>query len=328
MVKMKTITSWIWVCPNVESGGVSVTDNGGVCGVLLQHRRRELTWSTCNVETIPSVHLWGHSVQEDTLKGNPAIAAACFKTPHESSTRVRLTAKFLRSHDSSSISSADTSLSRRGSARRVSIDVGVICVHAFTSSVAVFWSCSWSLPHLRLSFGSARLHENIHKRRTKHINEVQYATPRLTEVSIVRSSDCKLLQSTSSHGIRRRARATRVLRAPEAHWQVQEYEHMHILISGVFNAQVGTNDETEAIDSKYIGRHALREQNSRDQHQLTLVNTFVQKQDHDKVTYRTTKQCKQLDYVLMSRTLFWHCRNCRDAEATDRSTWTAITKQW
>ena len=95
----------------------------------------------------------------------------------------------------------------------------------------------------------------------------------------------------------------------------------HIMTVGDCNAQVGSNDEPRAIDSKYIGRHALAEQNSRGQwlrhwavkHQLTLAITLFEKQDYNKATYHSTKQCMQLDYVLLSRAVF---RHCRDAEAT------------
>ena len=70
--------------------------------------------------------------------------------------------------------------------------------------------------------------------------------------------------------------------------------NMHILIDGDFNAQAGSNDEPEAIDSKYIGRHALGEQNSRGQslrhwvvqQQLILATAFHKKQDLNKATTR------------------------------------------
>ena len=79
-----------------------------------------------------------------------------------------------------------------------------------------------------------------------------------------------------------------------------------------FNAQVGANDEPDAIDSKYVGRHSRDIQNSRGQRlrhsavqqQLTLANTFFKKQDHRKATYHSTEHCKQLDNVLMNRALF------------------------
>ena len=73
----------------------------------------------------------------------------------------------------------------------------------------------------------------------------------------------------------------------------------HMLLGGDFNAQVGANDEPEAIASNHIGRHAFGEHSSRGQwlrhwavqHQLTLANTFFKK--HNKAT--ATLPCSNTD---------------------------------
>ena len=50
----------------------------------------------------------------------------------------------------------------------------------------------------------------------------------------------------------------------KAHRQVQE-ANTHVLTGGDLNAHVGSNEEAEAIKSKYIKRLAFGEQNSRGQ---------------------------------------------------------------
>ena len=89
--------------------------------------------------------------------------------------------------------------------------------------------------------GSAIL---IHKRWTKHIKDVRHAWPRLTGVSIVKrkftrdteTSMCSKCTPSSSSTVTGAGSRT----------------NTHILIGGDFSAQVGSNDETEAIDSTYI----------------------------------------------------------------------------
>ena len=99
-------------------------------------------------------------------------------------------------------------------------------------------------------------------------------------------------------------------------FQVQEDEHVHADWRRLQRAS-RINEEPEAIDPKFIGRHAFGEQNSRGQwlrhwaapHQLILAHTFFKKQDYNKATYHLTKHCKQFDCVLVNTALFRHCED-------------------
>ena len=105
------------------------------------------------------------------------------------------------------------------------------------------------------------------------------------------------------------------------------HTHTHMLIGGDFNAQVGANDEPDAtsderehsaIDSKYVRKKRILVPKTAGgqwlrhwavQHQLVLANTHFKTQEYNQATYHSTKHCMPLDYVLMNRALFKHCKD-------------------
>ena len=96
--------------------------------------------------------------------------------------------------------------------------------------------------------------------------EVQHVGPRLTEVSIVKK---KFRLEVSSvhfpHTGYGDQHVQQVFSELQKHTDRRRNTNTHVLIGGDFNAQVGSNDEQEATDDKYIGRRPLGKHNSRHQ---------------------------------------------------------------
>ena len=107
----------------------------------------------------------------------------------------------------------------------------------------------------------------------------------------------------STHGICARTRATSSLWVPTTHRPIQK--DTVLLIGRDVHAQVGLNEEQDAkqhIRCQWLWHWEV-------QHHVLKANTFHKKQDCIEATYHSTRQCKQLDYVFMTRTLFKYCKD-------------------
>ena len=102
--------------------------------------------------------------------------------------------------------------------------------------------------------------------------------------------------------------------------QDAQTRNMNVMLSGDFNAQVSKRDENDATTT--LGKFALEPCNSRGEwlvswaasHHLTIANTHFDKPQSKITTYYSpSKQPRQLDYILVDKTLF---RRTRDAHST------------
>ena len=101
-------------------------------------------------------------------------------------------------------------------------------------------------------------------------------------------------------------------------------QHRHAILTGDFNAQVGPRDIDER--SSTTGTFALHPSNSRGQwlkswagtQHLIITNTHFQHNIDNITTYTTTtNQPRQLDYILVPKTLWRHVHNARSTSCPD-----------
>ena len=100
--------------------------------------------------------------------------------------------------------------------------------------------------------------------------------------------------------------------------------HLHPILTGDFNAQVGKRDENDTTTSR--GKFALEPSNSRgdwltswaaSQH-LILTNTYFEKQQADIITYYSpSRQARQIDYILTDKPLWQRTRDAHSCQCPD-----------